>query len=320
MRRHAGDLPSPLLSSALVTSHDATVAYWDGSEEAGLRRPGLKPDSDYLDQVRPQTRALILDCLLRQVFVVTGSQAAGTAELTVGGARVAAITRPAPDYFASQLQWLRAYSDLRSDRLAEIYQQSGDILSFFGALAHLDTGRRKYTLTLMEVVRSAAVHVETLMKFYCRQQRPYDFSMQVQPMIQTPDHSAFPSGHAMEAFALATLLTRLARGEGARAAVRDFRLPFVLAHRIATNRTVAGVHFPVDSRAGAFVGCLLGEAFAALASGARPGGGQLAIRPDENPDFTLAQLHADLPPPGGGRAARHEVVAWFWARALAEWQ
>jgi membrane-associated phospholipid phosphatase len=320
VRRHAGDLPSPLLSNALVTSHDATVAYWDGSEEAGLRRPGLKPDSDYLDQVRPQTRALILDCLLRQVFVVTGEQKNGRAELRVGKDLVAAISRPAPEYFSRQLQWLRAYSDLRADRLSEIYQQSGDILSFFGALAHLDTGRRKYTLTLMEVVRGAAVHVETLMKFYCRQLRPYDFGMQVQPMIQTPDHSAFPSGHSMEAFALATVLAHLSRGEGAKASVQDFRLPFVLAHRIATNRTVAGVHFPVDSRAGAFVGCLLGEAFVALATGRKPGGAALAIKANENPDFTLAQLHADLPSPGGAKGAKDEVIAWFWDRAVAEWQ
>ena len=34
-----------------------------------------------------------------------------------------------------------------------------------------------------------------------------------------------------------------------------------LASRVAVNRTVAGVHFPVDSAAGCFLGLTLGEYF-----------------------------------------------------------
>ncbi len=42
---------------------------------------------------------------------------------------------------------------------------------------------------------------------------------------------------------------------------------FRLAHRIAVNRTVAGLHFPVDSAAGAALGCAIGSALIALAQG-----------------------------------------------------
>lgn len=70
-------------------------------------------------------------------------------------------------------------------------------------------------------------------------------------MIQIPDHSTYPSGHAMEAFAIATVLHCLSTGNGPRHGVKEQALPFRLAHRIAVNRTVAGVHFPVDSLAGA---------------------------------------------------------------------
>ncbi len=44
-------------------------------------------------------------------------------------------------------------------------------------------------------------------------------------------------------------------------------MPFRLAHRIATNRTMPGVHFPVDSMAGAYLGCFVGEALIALVTG-----------------------------------------------------
>ncbi|MEM9640254.1 MAG: hypothetical protein AAGA19_02035, partial [Pseudomonadota bacterium] len=43
---------------------------------------------------------------------------------------------------------------------------------------------------------------------------------------------------------------------------------FRLAARIAINRTVSGVHFPVDSAAGACLGITLGDYLVARASGA----------------------------------------------------
>ena len=44
-------------------------------------------------------------------------------------------------------------------------------------------------------------------------------------------------------------------------------LPFKVAARIAENRTVAGVHFPVDSLAGAVMGIAIGELVIAHCTG-----------------------------------------------------
>ena len=95
-------------------------------------------------------------------------------------------------------------------------------------------------------------------------------------MIQTPDHSSFPSGHSTESFALATVMNRLLQRKSALGEVdasetatdlNNAAQSFRLAERAAANRTVAGVHFPCDSAAGAVLGVALGEAVYALACG-----------------------------------------------------
>ncbi|MDN5569448.1 MAG: phosphatase PAP2 family protein, partial [Paracoccus sp. (in: a-proteobacteria)] len=84
--------------------------------------------------------------------------------------------------------------------------------------------------------------------------RPTQFSDRLQPMIACPSHPTLPSGHATQAFCVATLLTGLQNpATPVHAADQLYRL----ACRIAVNRTVAGVHFPADSAAGAVLGIQL---------------------------------------------------------------
>ena len=72
---------------------------------------------------------------------------------------------------------------------------------------YVDSGRvsfefRNYTLELLEAVVRFCIWVEMQIKHICRSARPVHYASRVQPMIQTPDHSTFPSGHATEAFAV----------------------------------------------------------------------------------------------------------------------
>lgn len=60
--------------------------------------------------------------------------------------------------------------------------------------------------------------------------------------IEVPEHPAYPSGHATQAFALARLFGMIDPQRQA-AFDRD-------ALRVATNREIAGVHYPSDSAAG----------------------------------------------------------------------
>ena len=241
--------------------------------------------------------------------------------------RIAALEPPSTGTLARQLAFLRGYADLRADRLAEILEQQGDIISFFGGAALLNAGHRRRSLELLETAQSLVIAVCAEIKHLCWSPRPVDFDPRVYPVIQTPDHSTYPSGHATEAFALATVLHRLMTGEGPAAGASEGAACFRIAHRIAVNRTIAGVHFPVDSAAGAMLGCALGEALHALATGEpgmavsfTPGTGEEADDFGPTEDFTSAWLAGAL---GSARSvtglAPEPAWALAWRRAAAEW-
>jgi hypothetical protein len=156
------------------------------------------------------------------------------------------------------------------------------------------------------------------------------------PMIQTPAHSSFPSGHATEAFAVATVMAGLLEALEALPPARHLyplkdrlvKLLYKQAERIAVNRTVAGLHFPIDSWAGA----ALGEAAGQLVL-ARCRGGQVIPRSYDavDSDFMLADFIPAVTG-GGGTPASHgltravsgvavpasPLLRWLWRNALDE--
>jgi len=176
------------------------------------------------------------------------------------------VTLDMPDLadLAAQLPFVRSYGDLRDERMPEILVQLSDITSFFSAVDQLDSSRTPHTLMLLHAASGFAGSVTQRIKLAFDAPRPVAFSPRVQPIIATPSHGSLPSGHATEAYLLAGLLTLLAGGSAAQsAASMDHR--FRVAARIAVNRTVAGVHYPVDSAAGAVLGIALAEHLSAVA-------------------------------------------------------
>ncbi|TNJ39956.1 phosphatase PAP2 family protein [Phaeobacter sp. B1627] len=171
------------------------------------------------------------------------------------------LAAPGPDVFALQLDYLDFYADLRADRMDEIDVQLTDLTSFFAALAHIHPARNKATLAFIQAALRFCATVQFRIKHGFGCPRPASLAPQIQPMIQTPAHGTLPSGHATEAMFLATLFKALAVElshalEGDTAAwLQQFNTQCDrLAVRIAASRTVAGVHFPVDSAAGAVLG------------------------------------------------------------------
>ncbi|MEM7641552.1 MAG: phosphatase PAP2 family protein [Pseudomonadota bacterium] len=339
---HAGGPASPALSYALAATHDGVVGHWTGAARFPAPPMGGSQAGD-LGYLRGESRAHVRDAELAPLLAVKGL-ASGGAELMFRGmpGPLVKIDRPAPSTFQAQLAWLRDYSDLRSERIGEINLQTGDLLSFFGAAAFLNASRRKYTLELLHTILRQTVRLGYHFKHHCRAARPIDLSDQVHPVIQTPDHSAFPSGHATESFAIATVLQMLrhpgnppgtgplsfeppTRNGNPIADFPGYGMLFRIAARIAVNRTIAGVHFPIDSMAGAMLGHSIGMAMAALGTGR-----QIAAGPTPAPilgdteDFTLPGLAANLtamaltfsegPPPGDVSCFRE-----LWRLAQTEW-
>jgi hypothetical protein len=152
----------------------------------------------------------------------------------------------------------------------------------------------------------------------------------IQPCIATPTHATLPSGHAAQAYLIAALLTRL-RGGDADAALALPAMDFRIAARIAVNRTVAGVHFPVDSACGAALGLALAEHVAACCLGTACAGWTFDAAAFLGDDPRAADFHEGTPTDmikggslkrdaaaAGLRRAGEPILRLLWKEAAAE--
>lgn len=181
---------------------------------------------------------------------------AGGSDLKAGYVPLATITRPGVGDFAKAMPMVGAYAELRSDRMAEILVQRDSQIPFFAGIIPIHAVRSPAVIEMLEVGLAIATPVVMRVKLALGCPRPTQFSNLVQPPIAEPAHPALPSGHATQAFMLATMLSILTEPK---AVFKSDSQLYRLACRIAINRTVAGMHFPVDSAAGAVLGIQLGR-------------------------------------------------------------
>jgi len=191
-------------------------------------------------------------------------------------------------------------------------------------VANLQLDKRPKTLELIGLALSLASFVEMRFKHALACARPADYSPNIQPIIPTPLHGSLPSGHATEAFMVVHLLEQLLP-QGARHRDQMQRL----AARTSINRTVAGVHFPVDSLAGQLLGQTLGEYLVHHCRlGSKDGGaGGWQSRAlhvsDYKAGFEFLPGHAvkkgewqEVSPTSG---PSRTALGWLWDQAWAEW-
>jgi hypothetical protein len=173
--------------------------------------------------------------------------------------------------------------------------QATDINSFFDSITGVDRLGAPRLRELLTVAAEVSTVLVMLLKHELAVWRPAQRSARVQPVINTPGHGSLPSGHATQAALNAVLLGELmyVHDDERRTALDR------LARRIAFNRVVAGVHFPMDSLAGHRFGTQLALAIAALARGAPMPAAQ-SLQLTEKDD--LPELEAK-PAPRAGAAA-----------------
>ncbi|WP_234854448.1 phosphatase PAP2 family protein [Paracoccus everestensis] len=181
---------------------------------------------------------------------------------------LAKITRPDVADFANAAPLVVNYAELRSDRMAEILAQQQYLIPFLASILPLDPVRNPALAEMLELGLALVTPVVMRVKLALGCPRPNQFSDRIQPMIPEPAHPTLPSGHATQMFTLATMLSLL--DDPAAKVVSDSQI-YRLACRIAINRTVAGVHFPIDSAAGAVLGIQLGRYLMARGSNGQLG-------------------------------------------------
>jgi membrane-associated phospholipid phosphatase len=164
------------------------------------------------------------------------------------------LLRPEPQVFEAELPQVLAYADLRVERSTEILSQIDGQWAHWCSILPMRPDSTPHTLALLTTALQWVIPVELRFKHALGCPRPMAWSPQVQPCITTPGHGSFPMGHAVQAFLTAGLLQTLTGAQADDAwGVQLTRTAF----RMAINRVVAGVHFPVDLVAGLVLGLSL---------------------------------------------------------------
>ena len=247
--------------------------------------------------------------------------------MSIQRAPVVSLHAPGKDVLTRQLDLVAAYADLRVDRAGEITSQLNPPMSYWASVVGIQPHRHKKTLLVLDIALALAFQTYMRLKHIFAVPRPMELSPQIQPMIPTPGHGALPSGHATEAFVIAHVLEALMNaddsdgGNGTKCREQLQRL----AARISINRTVAGLHYPVDSAAGQVLGNALGAFLVA-----RSTGGKLQHHSFDGRSFTGAdgapkdfRLHDNTgsTDANGGELTmpKAPLLEWLWEEAKKEW-
>jgi hypothetical protein len=149
----------------------------------------------------------------------------------------------------------------RADRTLEIIDQASGqgALHYWTGLLRIEPSKGSAAYLLMLVGRKIGEYVSMGLKDKYLMRRPAQVYPWIMPLIDGPDTPSFPSGHSMQGHLITGVLKlALTPPVPPPSKVPPVRYPEtaraldVLADRIAYNREVAGVHYKMDSDAGAF--------------------------------------------------------------------
>jgi hypothetical protein len=308
----------------------------NGSTQVNLSRLGAGERASIFD----------FELISRISFRAVGKGDDRTMSILSGEHPLASYRRPTPAIFLNQVGLVESYADLRPDRAVEIVSQLSVPHAFFGSITYLHPERTKWTMELIYAALRFSYTVVMRIKHALACRRPHEYSPQIQPIIACPLHATLPSGHATEAFMFAHLLAVLSNTKGRSESVWVNQL-MRQASRIAVNRTVAGVHFPIDSVSGALLGLTLAEYLVNLCAGKRDGyrsctfmleGAEFPVREGERlteadfnwQDFydvgtrTLrlsegAKLYASVEENAYTLREPSKPLEWLWKKAKSEW-
>ncbi|MEY2804699.1 MAG: hypothetical protein RL657_2035 [Pseudomonadota bacterium] len=232
---------------ANIQSRDGTV----GRFEPVHRLRWRQDPAQHIMGLQPWVRQLLASQDL--MFLLEIEPVGGVAQSTHctlksrQGQTLLRMDRPDDGLFQHEVEEVIRWADLRAERADEILVQIDHQWAQWGSVVPLRPDLKPRTVELLQAMIWLCVCVEMRFKQVMAVSRPQDWSPQVQPVITTPGHGSFPMGHATQAFAVAQTLKYIMRLPAGDLTGRQLDR---LAQRIAINRIVAGVHFPVDMISG----------------------------------------------------------------------
>ena len=157
------------------------------------------------------------------------------------------LTTEFPEDVTAELQQLVRLIDYRANVLSEALAQRNGIDNYFRGILSFTQSSHPCTFGLMQIALHVGEFQVMHYKYKFDRPRASQLCPWLMPPIEVPGHASYPSGHATQAHLVALILGEVMPppvvGPG-----RPLRL---LAHRVARNREVLGLHYPSDSRAGA---------------------------------------------------------------------
>jgi hypothetical protein len=320
---------NPIMVDALILGREGTMVVPDTNYYAP-DLPGIDAPGE-MDRWEPWVRAYTA---LGEMLQGISFQKSGNAfQVQSSGSLLAEIGRPQKQTFQAQTALVLSWAELRHERATEIMAQIDPTYAFWSSIVYMHPDRTRRTFELVNIVLQFCVYVEMRFKHALACWRPVEYNAQVQPMITTPGHGSFPSGHATQVYAVAHVLKKLlmlsATNAGHQMIIEQLDRQ---AARIATNRVVAGVHFPIDSMAGRMLGVALGDYFVGRCTSgqtlagrkfiAGPGGIDDRPTTEFNP-FSGEQKSLDGGPfyssTSGPEIVKSPLMEYMWGEAQLEW-
>ena len=246
---------------------------------------------------------------------------------------IAAMCRPSSDVFkAAGATRSKSGPNCAKSAPAKSSAQLTPQFAYWNAVANLQLDQRPKTLELIGLALSLASFVEMRFKHALACARPADYS-------PTSSRSSHPAARQPAERPCDRSLHGRAPARAAVAAWRAHRHQLQrLAARTSINRTVAGVHFPVDSLAGQLLGQTLGEYLVWTPPPVHDPLRRTCLRPAADHwrsrifEHHRLQRRLRLPagaggqegrgqelPPSSGQTEPSTALGWLWDQAWDEW-
>lgn len=130
----------------------------------------------------------------------------------------------------------------RPEALGEIIQQDQNLQLSWLQLLMMDASTHPCTFLLMKLAARVGETMMMRLKRQYNRPRPSQLSPNLFPPVAVPNHSSYPAGHALVGRLTSKILNEVVPNRTA--ALME------LAHRAATNRVIAGLHYESDCDAG----------------------------------------------------------------------